>query len=274
MESPEPDKRKRRNKALVITIVFHVVALVLFLFFGLTQPVPLPKDAGASVEFGWDAESGADIAVPTTPSQPEPQPTEQTQPTEEPEEVAEDVAQEEESDIAVPEPKESEAEKEDKPEEPAEVEKPAEKEQPVEQEPEPTVDQRLSDALGKLGESSGEGQGDKEGPGDQGQPEGTDGKGALGGGSGSWQLEGRSMLDGYGTKITDTKEEGVVVLNIWVNRQGKVTKVQPNLRESNTTSQYLINLAKNDVLNNFRFNGDPGAAIEQKGKVRYVFRLK
>jgi hypothetical protein len=50
--------------------------------------------------------------------------------------------------------------------------------------------------------------------------------------------------------------------------------VQPNLRESNTTSQYLINLAKNDVLNNFKFNGDPDAAISQRGKVRYVFQLK
>ena len=82
------------------------------------------------------------------------------------------------------------------------------------------------------------------------------------------------MMPGYGTKIRDTKEEGIVVLNIWVDRNGKVTKVQPNLRESNTTSQYLINLAKNDVLNNFRFNGDPSAAISQRGKVRYVFQLK
>lgn len=274
MEDPESDKRKRRTKALVITIAFHAVALLLFLIFGLTQPVPLPKDAGASVEFGWDEQSGADIAVPTATSKPIPQPTEQAEPTPSPEDVVDEVAKEDESDISVPEPKKPEPKKEEKPKKPAE-EKPAVKEEkPVEKQPEPTLDDRLSEALGSLGKGSGEGQGDNEGPGKQGDPRGSDGKGVLGGGSGSWELSGRSMMPGYGTKISDTKEEGIVTLNIWVDRQGKVTKVQPNLRESNTTSQYLINLAKNDVLNNFRFNGDPGAAIEQKGKVRYVFQLK
>lgn len=174
----------------------------------------------------------------------------------------EEVASDEASDIAVPTEKESQPEPEET--------------EPVEEEPvKPQITDQLSDALNALSQPSGGGsQGDTEGDGDQGNPEGTDGKGALGGGSGSWQLDGRSMLGGYGTKINDTKEEGTVVLNIWVDQNGKVTKVQPNLRESNTTSQYLINLAKNDVLKNFKFNGDPGAAISQRGKVRYVFKLQ
>ena len=274
MEHPDSDQRKRRNKALIVTIAFHAVVLVLFLFFGLKQPVPLPTDAGASVEFGWDEQSGADISVPAAPSKPIPQPTPPAETTPTREEVVDEVAKEDASDISVPEPKKPEPKKEEKPKKPAEEKPSVKEEKPVEKQPEPTLDNRLSEALGSLGQGSGEGQGDEQGPGKKGSPLGKDGKGVLGGGSGSWELSGRSMLPGFGTKITDTKEEGIVTLNIWVDRQGKVTKVQPNLMESNTTSQYLINLAKNDVLNNFRFNGDPGAAIEQKGKVRYVFQLE
>jgi outer membrane biosynthesis protein TonB len=260
MENPEENKRKR--KAAFITIGFHLIVLVLFLFFGLTQPVPLPDDAGASIEFGWDeAASGDAVAMVenNTPVQQESPAPEETEEVIE-EAPVEEVVTADESEVSVPEAKEEKPKVEEKP-------------KPVE-EPKPTLSDELSKALESLSSPSGGGsQGDQTGTGDQGNPEGTMGKGALGGGSGSWQLDGRSMLPGYGTKIRDTREEGIVVLNITVDRSGKVTAVSPNLKESNTTSQYLINLAKNDVLNNFRFNGDPSAAIEQRGKVRYVFKL-
>ena len=259
------EEKKRKTKALIFTIAFHVIALIFFLIYGLTQPVPIPDDAGASVEFGWEEDAGGpDIVSPTQPVE-EVQEVEETMPevTEDP---VEEVVQETESDIAVPEAQEQ------KPE-PVEEEKEPEQPKP---EPKPTISDQLSDALESLNEtpSQGSGQGETIGSGDQGSPNGTDGQGTLGGGSGSWQLDGRKMLPGYGTKIRDTKEEGIVVLNIKVDRNGKVTDVTPNLRESNTTSQYLINLAKNDVLNNFRFNGDPEAAFSQRGKVRYVFQLQ
>lgn len=262
------EEKKRRLKAILVTAGFHLLALIFFLLFGLTQPVPLPEDAGASVEFGWEEDAGGpDIVSPTPPVEEiQPEVVPETTPVED--DPVEEVAEETESDIAVPEAKEEKpkpVEEEKKPEEP----KPKPK-------PKPTISDELSQALESLNQTSspGDGQGDSQGSGDQGSPDGNEGQGVLGGGSGSWELDGRSMLPGYGTKIRDTKEEGIVVLNIWVDRNGKVTKVQPNLRESNTTSRYLINLAKNDVLNNFRFNGDPSASISQRGKVRYVFQLK
>jgi len=257
-------EKKRKRVALIVTVVFHTVALLLFLFYGLTQPVPLPEDQGASVEFGWDESASGDAVAQVENTEP----VEDVNQTPQTEEVTEEIVDEEmvtdeESDVAVPEEKEQPKPKEEKVEE-----------KPVE-EPKPTLDDRLQNALNSMNSPSetGGSQGDQEGSGDQGNPSGTDGKGVLGGGSGSWQLDGRSMMPGYGTKIKDTREEGIVVLNIWVDQSGKVTKVAPNLRESNTTSQYLINLAKKDVLNNFRFNGDAGAAVSQRGKVRYVFKL-
>ena len=266
----EQTEKNRKRKAVIVTVVFHVAAILLFLFFGLKQPNPLPEEQGASIEFGWDeAASGNFVADVQTPDPAEQQVQEQAvEPVSAEETPEEEVATDETSEIAVPK-------EEEKPKPKPKPEKPTPKPEPVE-EPKPTIDEKLKGALESLKNPSGGGgsKGDNEGEGNQGNPQGTSGAGALGGGSGSWSLDGRSLLGGFGTKITDTKEEGIVVLNIWVDRNGKVTRVQPNLAESTTTSQYLVNMATNDVLNNYRFNVDPKASIEQRGKIRYDFRLK
>lgn len=268
-----PEEKKRRRMAAGITIGFHVIALVLFLLFGLQQPVPLPDDAGASIEFGWDASASgdavadiADLPANTTPDQSNPSPEET------PDEIADEtVLDQTTSEVAVS------TKPITKPKKPTEkpVEKPEVKPAEPVVEPKPTLSNKLSDALSNINQSGGGGsQGENSGKGDEGNPNGTTGRGALGGGTGSWQLDGRSMMPGYGTKIRDTKEEGIVVLNIIVDRNGKVIQASPNLKESSVTSQYLFNLATKDVLDNFRFNGDPSAQVEQRGKVRYVFQLK
>ncbi|MCA1762893.1 MAG: hypothetical protein LC664_07875 [Flavobacteriales bacterium] len=258
-------EKNRKKKAVIATVLFHLIAFILFFIFGLKQPVPLPEDRGASIEFGWEEDAGGDAVAQTETPQPEPVETAPAVEETAEEVVEEDVVSDDDSDVAVPDQKE-EPKPQEKEEEP--------KEEPAE-DPKPTIDDKLKDALSDLSnpDKQGSGQGDTQGQGDQGNPAGKDGKGVLGGGSGSWQLEGRSLMPGYGTKISSTNEEGILVLNITVDRNGNVTKVTPNLRESNTTSQYLINLAKKDVLNNYKFNGDPGAAVEQRGKVRYVFKL-
>lgn len=268
----EQTAKNRKRKAAAITIAFHAVAILIFLFFGLKQPNPLPEESGASIEFGWDQAASGNTLADIQAEQPAQTQAQQTPAPAEPieEQPEEDVATDDESQIAVP--KEEEKPK-PKPEKPAP--KPVPKE---EEKPKPQLDDKLKGALESLKNPTGGGgsKGREEtGTGQQGNPAGgKTGGGSLGGGSGSWSLDGRSMLPGYGTKITTTTEDGIVVLNIWVNRNGEVTKVQPNLAESTTTSQYLINLAKNDVLNNFKWNASPNASIEQRGKVRYDFRLK
>ncbi len=270
------EEKKRKRIAAVVTVIFHIVITLLFLFFGLKQPVPLPESPGASVEFGWDASgSMADIQPIAPMPRPTAPPVEATPtPVQE-----EEVLTEEESDIAVPIAKEEKPKPVEKPKpkpEPKPAEKPAPEPEPK---PEPAeVKPQISDDLKRAMEAFGTpGSGTKGttgGDGAQGSQDGSSGQGALGGGTGSWQLDGRSMLPGYGTKIRTTEQEGIVVMNITVDKSGKVTGATPNLRESTTTSQYLINLATNDVINNFRFNADPNAAFEQRGKVKYVFRLQ
>ncbi|MCA1750704.1 MAG: hypothetical protein ABR572_00035 [Cryomorphaceae bacterium] len=267
------EEKKRKRKAAVIAVLFHVLITVLFLFFGLKQPVPLPEQQGASIEFGWDdTGSMADLQAP----QPVAAPVQEAKPETAPE-VQEEVATEDDSEVAVPAAEEEKPKPVKKPDpkpEPKPTEKPKPDPKPEPAEEKPQISDELKKAMESFGKPGEGTKGETGGEGSQGDPQGTEGQGALGGGAGAWQLDGRSMLPGYGTKISDTKEEGIVVLNITVDKSGKVTGATPNLRESTTTSQYLINMAINDVKSNFRFNADPNAAFEQRGKVKYVFRLQ
>lgn len=267
----EQTEKNRKQKAALVTISFHVVAILLSLYFGLKQPYPLPEERGASIEFGWDQPASGNIAADIQSTQPAPTQAPQTPSPAEPveEQPEEEVATDDESDIAVPK-------EEEKPKPKPKPEKP--KPQPEEEKPAPQLDNRLRGALESLSNPSGGGgsKGSAEtGTGQQGKPQGGPlPGGTFGDGSGSWSLEGRSLQPGFGSKITTTDEEGIVVLNIRVNRNGVVTQAQPNLVESTTTSQKLINLAKDDVMKNFKWNEAPNAAIEQRGKIRYEFKLK
>ncbi len=266
-------EKKRKRTAWIITLVFHAVVAVLFLLFGLKQPNPLPEDAGASVEFGWD-ENATGAMVASSEISPTPQESSEPEPTEAAENPDEEVVTDEESPVALP-PKESTKPKTEKPKEPVkpkEESKPKEETKPKE-EPKPQINQQLSDALGQIGKGGGT-KGEGTGEGTQGSPQGTTGTGSLGGGNGSWELSGRSMMPGFGTKITTTEEEGTVVLNITVDRNGKVIKATHTLEGSTTTSQKLVNLAVKDAMTNYRFNSDANASIEQRGKIRYVFKLQ
>ena len=144
--------------------------------------------------------------------------------------------------------------------------------EPNDPEPEPTISDDLSRALEETWSTpaGGGNQGDTEGPGNQGSPDGAPGKGALGGGQGDWELAGRSLVSGY--SIKDTKEEGVVVLDITVDRQGNVltAKWSP---QSNTTSTYLTNKAIH-AAKRYKFSPKSNAAIEQRGKIRFIFQLQ
>lgn len=266
----ETDK-KRKRIAAIVTVVFHVVAILLFLYFGLSEPNPPLEEQGASIEFGWDeAASGAAVAD-IEENQPIQEEVQQEQPIEEvvEESPVDEVVTDESSDVAVPDKKD---EPKPKPKDPKPDPKPVEK-------PKPTITDKLSNALESLSNpSSGGGSDgdDEDGTGDKGDPKGTKGNGALGGGSGSWSLDGRSLRPGYGTKIETTTEEGTLVIEIWVDRQGNVTKAKPDLLHdlTNTTSQYLTNLAVKDVINNYKFNSSSEAGFSQHGRILYRFELE
>lgn len=247
------DRNKRTG--LIVTIIFHIIILILFFIFGLETPVPIPEDRGATIEFGWSntgsGETESQVQTPVQTPEQQPTPTNTAQPVTATEEEA--ITQEE-SVISAPEETQTQEVTE------------------VPEEPEPTISENLSQALEQTWStpSGGGSQGDTDGPGNQGSPDGGPGKGVLGGGQGDWELAGRSLVSGF--SIKDTKEEGEVVLDITVDRQGNVigAKWSPL---SNTTSQYLINKAKYAAMR-YKFSPKSNAAIEQRGRIRFIFELK
>lgn len=245
------DRNKRTG--LIGTILFHIILLLLFFLFGLETPVPIPEDRGTTIEFGWSTTGSGETE--STVQSPVQSPVEQPSPTPTPQPVTEAVEEsvtQEESEISAP----------------TETQETAE---PT-PEPEPTISDDLSQALESTWNTpaGGGSQGNTDGDGNQGSPDGGPGKGVLGGGQGEWELAGRGFVSGY--SIKDTKEEGVVVLDITVDRQGNViaAKYSP---QSNTTSNYLINKAIH-AAKQYKFSPSSNAAIEQRGKIRFIFELK
>jgi outer membrane biosynthesis protein TonB len=252
-------KDKDRRKGLIGTIVFHVALLLIFMVVGLSQPNPLPEEEGAEIELGWTDSGSGDVESQVISPDQTVEEVAQATPSDPSEQADEEVATQEDSPISTPETKPK----------PKETAKPVEK-------PKPKPSQELQNAMENVftspkgGGSEGE---DDKGPGNTGRPDGSpSGKGVMGGSGNNWELAGRGY-NGGATVTEKPNEEGKVVLNIWVDKNGKVTRTSPNLAESNTTSQYLFNLAKGAAMK-AQFTSDPSAAVEQKGKLTFFFVLQ
>ena len=148
-------------------------------------------------------------------------------------------------------------------------------EKPAEVKKEPEINKN---ALfpGKRNQNSGIGsQGQSTGTGDQGKPNGTltstnyDGNG---GGNGNYSLAGRTKVR-IPEPIYKSNKQGRVIIQIWVNRDGKVTRAEYQPKGSNTPDGNLINKAKEAAMK-ASFNPDPNAPEEQKGTITYNFVIQ
>ena len=161
--------------------------------------------------------------------------------------------------------------------------------EPVVETPKPIMD--LKNVFNSNNTGGNEGTTGK--PGDQGNPNGVAGSklytgdgsgsgGGSGGGSGtgtgtgigsgrSFSLAGRSA-EFLQKPEYNIKEEGVVVVEITVDRNGKVIDATPILKGTTTQNAYLWRVAKEAALK-AKFNVDNKAATYQKGTIRYTFEL-
>lgn len=258
----EQQQRDRRT-GVIVTVLFHVLLTILFLFFGLKQPNPLPEEMGieiAMANFGTSESGSGQTETPDPGSQQSaaaaaPSPSEDT---------PDEVATQDDSPIAQP-----------KPEKPKPKPKPKEDPKPKPEKPaEPTISDPLKQALSQWGQGGGQpGQGESQQPGNQGVPDGVQsGVGTFHGDGWSVSLGGRGLMKG--PNISDKpSESGRVVLDIFVDRQGKVTRVAFNLAKSTTTSQTLFNIAKKAAMQ-CTFTPNPSGAAEQKGEMSFTFILQ
>ena len=239
--------KQNRNKAIAvsITVTVHFIVIVLLFVLALTTPLPLPGEAGVEVNLGMYNE-GMGVQ-----QQPKPKPVVEA-PKPQPQQPKEEtVTQDTEEAPAIEEPK------------------PKKKE-------EPKVNER---ALFKpvntpVEEPSSEG--NTETPGDQGNPNGGqninnyEGQGGAGGGP-SYDLGGRNAKS-LPRPSSDFNEEGTIVVDIWVDRDGRVQKAQIGKGTNITTTQMrqeAINKALSSV-----FAPDKNAAELQKGTITYKFIIR
>ncbi len=253
------NEKKYNKHAVIGTVIFHALILVALLFLALRTPLPLPGEEGVEVSLGYDnAGSGLtqpEKIKPIQRIQPEvikPEPKEIiTQDVEETplieEKIIEKVIQEEAVEEKVVEEKV--------------VEKPK------------VNPNALYTPLKKDEDESGN-QGDGTREADQGKESGSkDSKkqdGISGQGDGvSFDLEGRGSI--HLPKPTyNSMEQGKVVVKIWVNKQGKVTRVQSGVKGTTIADAQLRKMA-GDAAQKSVFTPDPNAADLQVGTITYNF---
>lgn len=126
----------------------------------------------------------------------------------------------------------------------------------------------------KNNSKGGTGQGNTQGSGQQGSENGTSGSNNFNGtgGSGSYSLAGRS-----GIKLPEpaynSSREGKIIIKIWVDQQGHVTKTDGPEQGSTITDESLVSQARY-AASQSKFNADPNAAVIQTGTITYVFRKR
>ncbi|MBL7105007.1 MAG: TonB family protein [Bacteroidales bacterium] len=255
-------KNNDKYKGIIGTVLFHVAIILLLLFLGFSTPLPLPGEEGVEVSLGANNE-GIGYIQPKKPAS-----VKKTTPPPKQADDAEDIVTQ---DIEpAPSIEKSEGEKTEE----KTVEEVEEKEI-VKEEPKVNPAALYKGKSEEVSEESSEGITGKEG--DQGKPTGTkDSKNYLGqGGFGnglSYSLKGRSPK--YLPKPkTNFKENGTVVVQITVDKYGKVIKAIAIDKGSNTTNASLRRLAE-EAAKKAIFNANPDAPEVQKGTITYHFIVK
>ncbi len=266
----EDKNKKDHTRALLGTLIFHVVLGLIFLFFGLSTSLPLPEEEGVLVALGY-TDQGMGRLQPLVSSPPAPR-QETSPPSSAPEEV---VTQQTEESISlsdatpkpVPERRDPESpQRETRPTPETPVEKPRE-------DPPPQVDPRALFPGADQRTTSRQDQGETLGQGNQGQREGViDAQNYEGIGQGqgiTFSLSNRRANLLPVPEYT-TQAQGRVVVNITVNRQGVVTRAIAGGRGSTTTDQNLYRLAE-EAARRARFDVQQNAPEEQTGTITYNF---
>ena len=246
------NKDKNKIVGIVATAVFHIVALVLLLTLCFRTPLPLPGEAGVEVDMGMYAQATRDVSPADSYTPP----------------VKEEVVEEvEEEDIL--------SEDEEVPEIEEEIIEETE-EEVVEEviEEKPVVNKRALFQAPKVNETSSDSIVDNIG--DQGNPNGLkdidryEGNGGSGGGP-AYDLGGRGAKS-ISTPSKDFTEEGKVVVDIWVDKDGKVQRAEIG-RGTTVTNTNMRESAKRAAYNSI-FNKDEKASDLQKGTITYTFIIR
>lgn len=260
-------ERKDKTIAVVGTILVHALLLLVLFFMAFRTPLPLPGEEGVEVDLGL-YNQGMGLVQPDNPAIPEQATPPKPQEDESTKSKEEIVTQDTEEAPSI----QKEKEKEQKENTVKPKEKP--KETP-EEKPQQTLDPRAL-FKGKDKAQDGGSEGITGQPGDQGNPNGLkdikkyDGQGGKGNGLG-YDLGGRGAKS-LQRPSEEFPEEGHIVVEIWVDRQGNVIRTFIT-KGTDIANTEMRNMAL-DAARRSKFAPDPNAPEEQKGTITYNFVKK
>lgn len=260
-----PDKRTGRVVASIATLLYFLTLAVLFVLVRFTLPEEQEMGNGMLIDFGTVAEAGgaSDPSVSEVDQQSASQPSSTPQPTEpqltSDDEEAPEIAQQQK-------PTKVQQSQTQQP-----TTKPAEQSEPA---PQRQVNKRALFS-GRTQGSTSPSEGTSEGAGNQGEqggsPEGSH-EGMGQGSSGSFDLAGRGLIGTLPGADYPSNYSGKVVVEIEVDREGRVTKARYREKGS-TTNAGVLRKAAEDAARKARFTPSETNDI-QVGTITYVFKLK
>ncbi len=283
-----PNEEKNRRKGLVGSIVFHVLLFLLFLLPFIRFPIPPPGQEGILVSLGVPDQGQGDDR-PETQNEEKVDPKPVAQP---PKAVATPVAKEVPKErkvlttedpmaVAMRKAKEEEARKKQEEElqrkrAEEEARKKAEEEARLKAEAEAKKQAEYEQAKKQYGNLlSGSGKGSTGTPGNQGSPNGdpnaanlrgiSKGSGMVGGGLGNRGVR-------YEPTISDNSQKtGRIVLNVCVDKSGKVVSAEYTQRGSTTTDSDLKALAERSAM---KFIFTESTIEKQCGTITVDFQVR
>ena len=288
--SREPLSRERKQ-GLAISAVIHILLAILILLVTFRVKIPEPSEEGLLVNFGFDQTGDGLFEPAPQPSTPPPPPPSAGA------EAAEEALLTQEFEEAVevekkePSPEElrrqAEARAADlKRREEAEAERRRVEQETAErlrrEEEQRRIDQANARVRGALSNTqntgtTGQSEGVAGGAGNQGTPTGTPGAPNYGPGGGpgnsniSYDLSGRTAQS-LPRPVYDIQVEGKVVVEVTVDKSGKVINAVAGRPGSTTLDATLLRIAREAALR-ATFNKSSEATEIQKGTITYIFKL-
>lgn len=281
-----------KSKGLAGTIIIHLILLLVLVFVSFSVPPPPVYEEGIEVNFGTSETGFGDLepapvaeqidAVPPPPANESVKTVEEPLLTQDDEEAPEvkkvdpeaEKKKKEQAELDRIKHEELEAEKKRKELEEAETKRiEAEKKREAEMR-----DKMKSAFDGKNAGSTSTSEGNTSGKDNQGDKDGgvTSNVRGPGGGTGnsgpSYNLEGRTSIYLPDPKL-DYQKEGKVVVQIRVNRDGKVIYANPGEKGSDLLDTPFLDAAKKAAME-AKFKPDPNAKEIQVGTITYNFKLK
>lgn len=270
---------KYKIRGILGTAIFHILLLFALIYFGFSTPLPLPSEQGVEVKLG-NIDQGMGLIQGEKPitikkltkgqkqiiSSKKKEEKIATQNTEEAPIKEKKRKEKEEKKKTTVHKKKPKAEKKVKPKEEHKI-NPNALYHGKSKKTNKGINKGETNKAGEQGKLYGSKnaknyKGNK-GSGTEGTGNGKQGKGI------SFSLEGRTAVN-LPKPAYKSKEQGKIVVVIWVNKNGEVTKAFAGAKGTNISDLGLYKLTKNAALK-AKFSPNPKAPEEQKGTITYNF---